>query len=91
MNKKTKGYIYTRVSTAIQVDSYSLDHQRFGHTLGDGDRLPVSVGKYYTAIESMLIPFQSIPGDADMQEEAEKAIVFLWSIMLDCRHKILYN
>ena len=28
MNKKTKCYIYTRVSTAIQVDGYSLDAQK---------------------------------------------------------------
>ena len=28
MKKKTKYYIYTRVSTAIQVDSYSLDTQK---------------------------------------------------------------
>ena len=27
MKKKTKCYIYTRVSTAIQVDGYSLDAQ----------------------------------------------------------------
>ena len=26
--KKTKCYIYTRVSTAIQVDGYSLDAQK---------------------------------------------------------------
>ena len=28
MKKKTKCYIYTRVSTAIQVDGYSLDAQK---------------------------------------------------------------
>ena len=28
MKKRTKCYIYTRVSTAIQVDGYSLDAQR---------------------------------------------------------------
>ena len=28
MKKQTKCYIYTRVSTAIQVDGYSLDAQR---------------------------------------------------------------
>ena len=28
MKKETKCYIYTRVSTAIQVDGYSLDTQR---------------------------------------------------------------
>lgn len=28
MAKKTKCYIYTRVSTAIQVDGYSLEAQR---------------------------------------------------------------
>ncbi|MGN0160228.1 MAG: hypothetical protein ACI4AQ_02440 [Lachnospiraceae bacterium] len=28
MKKKTKSYIYTRVSTAIQVDVYSLDAQK---------------------------------------------------------------
>lgn len=28
MNNKTKCYIYTRVSTAIQVDGYSLDAQK---------------------------------------------------------------
>ena len=28
MRKKTKCYIYTRVSTAIQVDGYSLDAQK---------------------------------------------------------------
>ena len=28
MKKKTKCYIYTRVSTAIQVDGYSLEAQK---------------------------------------------------------------
>ena len=28
MKKKTRCYIYTRVSTAIQVDGYSLDAQK---------------------------------------------------------------
>lgn len=28
MPKKTRCYIYTRVSTAIQVDGYSLEAQR---------------------------------------------------------------
>ena len=28
MKKKTKCYIYTRVSTAMQVDGYSLDAQK---------------------------------------------------------------
>ena len=28
LKKKTKCYIYTRVSTAIQVDGYSLDAQK---------------------------------------------------------------
>lgn len=28
MKKKTKVYIYTRVSTAMQVDGYSLDAQK---------------------------------------------------------------
>ena len=28
MKRKTKCYIYTRVSTAIQVDGYSLDAQK---------------------------------------------------------------
>ncbi len=28
MKKRTKCYIYTRVSTAVQVDGYSLDAQR---------------------------------------------------------------
>ena len=28
MKKKTKCYIYTRVSTAIQVDGYSLNAQK---------------------------------------------------------------
>ncbi len=28
LTKKTKCYIYTRVSTAIQVDGYSLDAQK---------------------------------------------------------------
>lgn len=28
MRRKTKGYIYTRVSTSIQVDGYSLDAQK---------------------------------------------------------------
>ncbi len=28
MTKKTKCYIYTRVSTAIQVDGYSLEAQK---------------------------------------------------------------
>ena len=28
MKKKQKCYIYTRVSTAVQVDGYSLDAQR---------------------------------------------------------------
>lgn len=28
MKKKTKCYIYTRVSTAIRVDGYSLDAQK---------------------------------------------------------------
>ena len=28
MNKQTKCYIYTRVSTAMQVDGYSLDAQK---------------------------------------------------------------
>ena len=28
MKKKTRCYIYTRVSTAIQVDGYSLDVQK---------------------------------------------------------------
>lgn len=28
MKKRNKCYIYTRVSTAIQVDGYSLDAQR---------------------------------------------------------------
>ena len=28
MKKNTKCYIYTRVSTAIQVDGYSLDAQK---------------------------------------------------------------
>ena len=28
MKKKTKCYIYTRVSTVIQVDGYSLDAQK---------------------------------------------------------------
>ncbi len=28
MRKKTNSYIYTRVSTAMQVDGYSLDVQR---------------------------------------------------------------
>ena len=27
-NKKIKAYIYTRVSTAMQIDGYSLDAQR---------------------------------------------------------------
>ncbi len=31
MKKKTKCYIYTRVSTAIQVDGYSLDAQKDKH------------------------------------------------------------
>ena len=28
MKKKTKVYIYTRVSTAMQIDGYSLDAQK---------------------------------------------------------------
>ena len=28
MKEKTKVYIYTRVSTAVQVDGYSLDAQK---------------------------------------------------------------
>lgn len=28
MNKRTKCYIYTRVSTSMQVDGYSLDAQK---------------------------------------------------------------
>ena len=37
MKKKTRCYIYTRVSTAIQVDGYSLDVHR--RTLSKSDRL----------------------------------------------------
>ena len=47
MEKKTRCYIYTRVSTAIQVDGYSLDAQKDKlrkyaefHILGDN-------GNYY--------------------------------------------
>ena len=79
--------IYRNAKSTI----YVVDNYIGLRTLVHLKNTPVSVGKYYSAIESMLIPFQSIPGGADMQEEAEKAIVFLWSVMLDCRHKILYN
>ena len=27
-NKKIKGYLYTRVSTSMQIDGYSLDAQK---------------------------------------------------------------
>ena len=37
MKKKTRCYVYTRVSTAIQVDGYSLDVHR--RTLSKSDRL----------------------------------------------------
>ncbi len=31
MKKRTKCYIYTRVSTSMQVDGYSLDAQKDGY------------------------------------------------------------
>ena len=31
MKEKTKVYIYTRVSTAVQVDGYSLDAVSYTH------------------------------------------------------------
>lgn len=36
-NKKTKVYIYTRVSTVMQIDGYSLEAQKnkMAHTLID--------------------------------------------------------
>ena len=36
---KTKVYIYTRVSTAMQIDGYSLDAQR---TVAEVDYIPSS-------------------------------------------------
>ena len=46
MKKKTKCYIYTRVSTAIQVDGYSLNAQK--DKLRKSDELMVSLEKLST-------------------------------------------
>ena len=45
--KKTKCYIYTRVSTAMQVDGYSLDHE---HILSGILKCPHCGGAMYANV-----------------------------------------